>query len=542
MRATTVSIALAACAASPLSCGSSGSNREPSDLRLDGVYVPQGPNSNGKYSSMVFRRDGTYEFTRFLCETACLDSGRYTFDSAGQTVTLHDVSGNSTTMSVKTGTGSTIGTRALHIADGVQLVDPIPCDTSLIGDAVVIDACFKEPGESEPQCFLKTVEPFKELMIVHPSVVQDARADNASCGPWSFCGVMTRIHAQAGPNAPPLQDFVNAWVDTYRVANDGDVISANPQATSGVAGGGLDDRPYASLLYGDPRQSPLQLIAIVFRPDIEANSGGGEGRFVFGLPGDGGLGLIFEFGLLDPPDNPDGTANRPWVAQFHQLGELPFGDSYNGAVQHITDQFTTAPGGQIDQVRANENKFGGKTWTLREWHLDKDVGKLAVANVKNTPDDSFKSAPKSAALVSWINAHADTIKANRTMIAHGSIDLGLGTGAGGFLGLESREFLSGWSLYGVADSQVRDAFALGTCSGCHFFETEKQQLGAPANNFFHVSPVESNPNPPPAGLTTLRDGDLNGVRHLSDFVLKTELEARKTILAHRLCLDQAPTN
>ena len=215
--------------------------------------------------------------------------------------------------------------------------------------------------------------------------------------------------------------------------------------------------------------------------------------------------VIFEFGLLNPPNSPDGTPN-PWVAQFHRLGELPFDESYNAALQKITDEFTASSAGQLDQLRSNENKLGNP-WTLREWHLDKDRGALAVANVKNTPDDSFKVTPKSAALVAWVNANADTIKANAKMLAHGSFDLGLGTGPQGFLGLESSGRRRWVDVGGRQRTRkVRSVPARQACNGCRPGEPPNLGLGGSDDFplFTCYSPAETNTDPAPARLSTLR--------------------------------------
>ena len=57
------------------------------------------------------------------------------------------------------------------------------------------------------------VQPFKELMIVHPSVVHDPlRTSNVADGHWSFRWLMERLSSKSGlaPN-----EYVEAWLSGF---------------------------------------------------------------------------------------------------------------------------------------------------------------------------------------------------------------------------------------------------------------------------------------------------------------------------------------
>ncbi len=231
-----------------------------------------------------------------------------------------------------------------------------------------------------------TVDPLKEIMVVNPSVVNDARASNAADGHWSFRFLMEQMAPVGVDPAVFTENFFQSFKSTTPVNG----FSVDDR--SGIDSALLTNPTVWPRVNGklDLSKAPFQLMAIVNRTDLHI-VGDGESRFVFGLF-EGGVGqrctIIFEYRL--PTTNPaTGAAilRNDWVKQFHALGALPFGSTYNSKLQAITDQFTlrgsnpaNPNGNAISQVRTNEIQFGnGLPWQLREFHLVNDsTGKGAL--------------------------------------------------------------------------------------------------------------------------------------------------------------------
>jgi hypothetical protein len=221
----------------------------------------------------------------------------------------------------------------------------------------------------------------------------------------------------------------------------------------------------------DLAQAPLRLQAIVNRFDLRdlGNGDAGEGRFVFAFndPFSSFFPLqatmIFEYKL---PATTDQDV-LDWAQRFHGLGAMPFGESYNAALQQITERFVgrgARPdhpnGNAINAVRTNEISFASQVfWELREFHLSASSGLLEPAPVALTPDRSFNF---SSTLASFINANQGAIIAEKHVVPElfdgqpfqaGALFNDLGT----------------WFAFGT-NGEARHHFALNTCNGCHSSE------------------------------------------------------------------------
>lgn len=332
---------------------------------------------------------------------------------------------------------------------------------------------------------LPSVDPFKELLVVDSSVVLDARASNATDGAWSFRHTVEQLAGSAAPA------FVERWLRTFRGA--------------AVAGRAVDDRPGVdALLASWPRTSdgaldlsraPFRLVAIAGRLDL-LTAPRGEGRLVYGLVDPvtrqpGLFTVAFEYALpaLETPND-----RQAWAARFHSLGSRPFGDSYNQALQAITDAFATPAA--LAQVRTNEAAFGSP-WELREWKLAD--GQLAPAWTAQNPDQSLDG---SQALSQFVRDHAADVRAGTMQLPQSML-------AGTSLETGAWRFPNDPAI----DEPLRHAFAMQTCNGCHATETFSAQ------GFFHVNP--------------LRPIDPGGDGHdrLSQFLLSSELPRRANHLA-----------
>lgn len=211
------------------------------------------------------------------------------------------------------------------------------------------------------------VNEFKELVIVHPSVVNDARASSPLNGHWSFRWLMEQmVTSGADPS-----DFVESWIING---------FAGAPTVPTFNGFSLSQREAAQVLLDawpriaetnklDLTQPPFVLLAIVNRVDLASGSGAGEGRFVFGvnMPNSGGPGnsaqrmtVIFEYKL------PPSASRQVWAQRFHALGALPLPSEdaqsdFNARLQMITDEFTRrgadpagVNGSSLGQLRTNE--------------------------------------------------------------------------------------------------------------------------------------------------------------------------------------------
>jgi|GEM_PF-1963368 len=359
-------------------------------------------------------------------------------------------------------------------------------------------------GSRGPETLID-IDPYRELAIVHPSVILDLRAANSSDGPWSFRWLVEQMAGETDPS-----DFIEAWLRSLR--------------TPSLNGFPLQDRAGIELLLGsgpgawprteggrlDLSRAPFQLLAIVNRSDlVPAN---GEARFVYGLidPATGAaqrMAVGFEYRLP-----PLGTSDdrRAWAERWHALAQSSFGEAYNGSLESVTRLFASAGvdptgvnGSALSQLRMNEGAFG-QFWELREWQLDRDErgAYLRLAATPQTPDHSLNG---SDALAQFIIDNADQIRQGTHTIPfsmRGGASLEIGAWA--------------FRRHPQIDETLRSAFARPTCNGCHSSEAFSIQ------GFFHVSPLI--PISP----------DRDGTERLSSFLKDEELRARAVNLASRL--------
>ena len=343
--------------------------------------------------------------------------------------------------------------------------------------STIVVAIAGATGVSESVAQGGSIIPDKELMITNLSVVEDTTRTANSCDRstgfslpvWSFGRLMKDM---SGTNDP--SDFVLQWLRTWKTAKtiNGDIIRARATIEREVIAPWLARSGGKKL---DLRKAPFRLLAITFRPDLRdrTKGKGGEGRFVFGVldkncrPME--FTVIFEYAL---PAASCGETLR-WASQFHALKDIPFGRSYNGALEAITTTFTTPrpasgrPNGSfLGQLRTNEIALGSP-WQLREFSLvaagNNQKAVLQPVTVKQTPKMSLNN---SVALRDLINKNQRAIL-NETFVIPASM---LG-GASDVNGVT-------WGARGVVNNDARHKLALNTCSGCHQTET-----GAP---FVHV--------------------------------------------------------
>ena len=406
-----------------------------------------------------------------------------------------------------------------------------------------------DPVPDTPGCAAK-IDRFRELEIVHPAVIQSARASNVSDGPWSFRFLVE----QMAPAGTSVSDFVmkmlNSWKTDQTV--NGVTVSARPNIQSDVIQPWLTASGSQTTL--DMSKAPFVLQAIVYRPDLHATdcSTGGEGRFVFGLEEGGRMvsfTMIFEFHLPVT-----GTVTpHTWAARFHKLHNLDIvhadtpgdsGLSFNQELETITREFNTrgampsGPNGNaISQVRTNEIELAGP-WQLREFHLVADktgAGFLVPATTAQSPTQDINNTQ---ILHDFISDNKDAINNGTIVIKNKYTDTLNGQKQTvSVLGPHSDSDGHPWMQQDPTtprnpnpiDQTTLTNFNFLTCNGCHNLEGEQ------IDGFYHVSPLR-------AATGTDRTA---GSNKLSTFLLgnqtvPSDLTRRAKVMSDLICKTECP--
>ncbi|MEO7735044.1 MAG: LamG domain-containing protein, partial [Kofleriaceae bacterium] len=385
----------------------------------------------------------------------------------GDDVTLDPAPGTSVSIPVASGQTKHF---TITATPGVD-VEP---GTSIFIDFDVFDplSMFSQFGSS----FLSVTEPVgchvstsRELTIKNTSVVDDSLRtgfDPSSSDPrngvWSFKHLVENMAATPA-DAPAMVEAMLTSMTTPQTIN-GFTIDGRPGMQTII----LDNWPRSADGSLDLAQAPLRLIAIVNRFDLRnlAHGDGGEGRFVFGFADPTFFDfsmqatLILEYKLPAASD----ADVQSWADSFHALGALAFGESYNAALQLITERFVgrnARPdhpnGSAINAVRTNEIAFGGGApWEMRQFALSAATGRLEPTTLDLTPDRSFNF---SDTLVSYINDNQAAIIAETHTVPASFAGQPFQAGA-------VFNDLTTWFAFG-ADNEARHHFALNTCNGCH---------------------------------------------------------------------------
>ncbi|MDI3291764.1 hypothetical protein [Polyangium sp. 15x6] len=377
------------------------------------------------------------------------------------------------------------------------------------GEVPISDTGEAEPiGENEEALTDCVVDAAKELFITDLSVIQDARA--TGLGKWSF-GYVVQEMAKGHDQQEFIKGFMETWLTDQVV--DGLTIKARARMEELVLAPwrakSADGKTY------DLAKAPMSLLAIVYRLDLRkklnVGEGVGEGRMVFNVHGPDGRALpftmIFEYKL---PAN-RGQTPESWAREFHALGALPFGPEYNAKLEVLTEKFVSAkswqgmqPGSVLNQLRTNEIAltFGDATplWELRQFQIN-SKGRLLPASVGLTPDLVHDNTP----------LLADFVRQNERKILDGTHKVGSRFKGEPFNGGSSRVPTNTftWQVPGVAEN-LRKAFSIATCNGCHAGET--------STNFLHVGKSRNGPE-----------------TRISNFILETEFPRRVADMKSLAC-------
>ena len=343
-------------------------------------------------------------------------------------------------------------------------------------------------------CANIAIDDFKELMVIEPSVLSDARTLNSNDGPWSFRHV---IESLVPTNADPskfIQQWFSEWVtmQTFNgypldAPNETRVGSMNQEILCPWMQRTASNNCNAdcSQCVANPKldlaQAPFRPIAIVNRMDLRDQpdlGASGESRIIFALYNGAGddpaampmpMTMIFEYGL------PTTKTAQEWANEWHALGmHTAFDESFKTALASVTEEWigrdaapTKQNGSALSQVRTNESALDW-IWQERQFELGKD-GDLHLAGLRNTPPDELNG---SQVIANYILANSGTVLTQSYAMPPG------------LLGGSTSAQLFQWSFPGITEEQRR-AFSTNTCNGCH--TQEKQNL----DTAFHVSPFRS---------------------------------------------------
>ena len=261
--------------------------------------------------------------------------------------------------------------------------------------------------------------------------------------------------------------------------------------------------------------APLRLLAVVNRMDTRKGSTvyygdglAGEGRLVFGFVDDAGTPVqatvILEYDLpaVDSKDVME------WALLWHSLKPLdPMMSSFGDRLQEITDGFTkngvktrsrVNGGSALMRLRSGEFAFVSPTAKVkyhefREFQLRCPSGdvlceargqgaQLLPVPTAQTPQIKYQSEMTFRnQLTAFLNANEPDVLAEKHMVPTSYLAgaAQIEPGAGAFFWYPT-----------PSNRTVRRLFALSTCSGCHFTETQSVLDATPAG--FMISPINGN--------------------------------------------------
>lgn len=402
----------------------------------------------------------------------------------------------------------------------------------------------------------RPIDAQKELFITHLNVVQSPKLttykpgkwNTDPDGAWSFGRLMDNLQSREKPNDRERSDFTMRWLRTWESDQtvNGQLVPARPlvrsvvidpwkqrsigklpgnTASSCAPGAATDFTCKLSFVAG---VVPFKLIAIVNRPDLRvvppANNAqlgsAGQGRFVFMLVDQNQAPLPFTaiFEYMVPVSGISDI--KAYAEKWHKQGNKPFDNKFNDELQKITNHFTkwnVAPwrnnGSALLQLRVNDVALAepgsdpdhpfGVLWEMREFIVGGN-GQLQPDTTKQEPRIDLSGTDL---LAQWVEDNSAAILAN-THVVPPTFEGEPFLAASSFV-----PNLFKWEVPGASE-EVRKAFALNTCNGCHRNETD--------TFFLHVFPLD--PNTQEATLSAFLANELaepGGVRVLD---LKTILE------------------
>lgn len=338
-----------------------------------------------------------------------------------------------------------------------------------------------------PNC---SVVPKTELVVRDPSVVDDPLrtrfASPGARGEGAFTFGRLMREAAPSPKLAPrfVERFLSTWLAVQRVNRL--AIDARPSLEPLL----LRSWPRDAMGELDLERAPFRLLAIVNRLDLRdlGARSAGQLRFVFGALGLGSVTSPFTLILEYQVPATDHAEVQAWAERWHALGSLDFpSEAYNAALQELTERVvvrgaTTDGVNQSALVAVRTNEIALATpWELRSFALSPVTSELEAVAVDRTPDVGYSG---SATLGRFLEEHAGEILQD-------DYDVPLELDGKPFRGGSSLNEGTAWRVPNNPKPEVRRAFALNTCSGCH----SPAETGT---EFTHIAPRDPGT---PSGLS-----------------------------------------
>jgi hypothetical protein len=196
-----------------------------------------------------------------------------------------------------------------------------------------------------------------------------------------------------------------------------------------------------------------------------------------------------------------------WAKLWHNLGNLPFGAAYNGALERLMSGFSgpdvdwrRVNGSALNHLRTNEVALQGskfaqpgilpalQIWEMREFVLS-SAG-LAPQTVEDEPSRDFDilragmigtEGTRTPELIDFLLSHSGDILHPPFDVPPHMLGNSAIIGTPTYAGWGKPRVLSDHILTGVP-TPVRNAFAANTCGGCHRHESNPQ-------HFMHITLV-----------------------------------------------------
>ncbi|TPV92806.1 MAG: hypothetical protein B7733_23805 [Myxococcales bacterium FL481] len=402
------------------------------------------------------------------------------------------------------------------------------CDCEL-GDGLIA----ADQVEESDSCVVRKswesieVDPARELMIVHPAVVDPYLngglshngPSDTSGGVLSLANVLQQLALQLDAEEKRVfyHSLFASWLSdqTLDDANCGSFCTVEARDLQFVrdrmlklfsyeeVGGDDDSRVYQL------SKLPFELIAVVPRFDLAPPDGSdlGELRLVYRLatPFEGHkMTLIAEFRVP-----PAWFTLEQWAHQWHRLGEMMLGsqeylDALRSNVLYVTRHHTAWP--TLRDIRTNEIAFDSDAgdvarWELREFRLSDPSHafwlpwgekRFVASPLENTPHESLNGSAALSAVL------ADSPLLNTPGLGYLGFRLSDAFSrvfGGEVPAFETPRIFAGqaWAVDSTVAPRAVENFGLLTCNGCHQ-DHKVHDSAAGEVDFYHVDPL-SQPGP-----------------------------------------------
>ncbi|MEO5768773.1 MAG: RICIN domain-containing protein [Polyangia bacterium] len=331
---------------------------------------------------------------------------------------------------------------------------------------------------------------------------------------WTMGYLLTQA-SSSSPTPTTASNFVKRWMSTWTEPLDGkvhmdgklypkvngEIVEPNAEPGNKSTGQILNEAwqtNSGSKTTYKMDYAPFRLLAIVPRFDLRKRRRNGEGlagelRFVFGAVDNnkahgcstiGENTVILEYAVDRATENDVVAWAKSWLALANEtLGSTTYLNKLDGLVQGVIqagkgsgykgrDEQPRPNGSELIRIRTNEKRGSMFAWHLREWEIVSDSRyNPNPATVKQTPSRVYKT-PQDSTVGNWANDNAYEILHDTYTVPTTTTPK---LGGKDVNATEGDEPSGVWDV-GFDDNEVRHAFAMNTCEGCHHTETDNIAL------------------------------------------------------------------